>query len=169
METCRNVGVELWQARKAKGWTRAHASQVTKLRISQLEALESNDITALPPVAYLTKHLRDYARELSLDPADVVTRYLEQFQIAVQRVAPVESVNPAARGREWLARRILVAPVRRIAFAAVMLLVAMLCLTPAARLFDDVSVDLTSGEPKASFGAVRETGNNIAIASRLGG
>jgi cytoskeleton protein RodZ len=167
METCRNVGFELWQARKAKGWTRADVSRLTKLRIGQLEALESNDFQALPPAAYLSKHLRDYARELSLDPADVVARYLGQFDVVGKREEEPAAAGPSVA----LPPRALIAPLRRVAVVAVLLFVVLFFLSPAMRLIDVVQSDFvamtSTPESRTSFGGVRETSREIAVASRL--
>ncbi len=55
METCPNVGFELWQTRKARGLSRAELSSLTKLRIGQIEAFESNDLQALPPTFFVRR------------------------------------------------------------------------------------------------------------------
>ena len=165
METCRNVGFELWQARKARGWTRAQASAVTKLRIGQLEAIESNDFQALPPVGYLRKHLRDYVRELGLEQ-DFVTRYLEQFQpMGAAELAPVATAVASFRSH-------LIAPLRRVALIAILVLVGWFFFNPSTRFIDitqDTVAATVAPEPEvnASYGAVKETTRSIAISSRL--
>jgi hypothetical protein len=168
METCRNVGFELWQARKAKGWSRAEASAVSKLRVGLLEALESNDLDALPPTVYLRRHLRTYARDLGLSPESVVTRYLDQFGLET----PATSAHSVANSG-WTLRPQVIAPLRRAALAAILVLVSLFFFNPSIRLSDGAETDAATVAPapeievNASFGAVRETSRNIAISSRL--
>ena len=168
METCKNVGFELWQARKAKGWTRGDASAVTKIRVGLLEAIESNDVQALPPNGYLRKHLRDYVRELGLDPQDIVTRYLGQFETLGVSSEPVAASPAVPRfGTHFIA------PLRRVALIAILVLVGLFFFNPATRLIGTTHTDtaVTAAAPEkevnASYGAVLETSRNIAISSRL--
>ncbi len=73
-----DVGATLRHARTRKGWTLEQLARATKINISQLEALEVNDFDRLPASIYTRGFLRAYAREVDLDPEDIVEEYLEQ-------------------------------------------------------------------------------------------
>lgn len=129
--------MELWQARQARGWTRVQASQIIKLRVGQLEAIESNDIAALPPPFYMRAHLREYARLLGLDPGDIVERYTAQFGDVAQQ-APVR----APRRPLPTARLTPIAPLARAAMLLVLVLVGLLLLnSPASIVETEVTTD----------------------------
>ena len=174
METCKNVGFELWQARKARGWSRAQASSVTKLRIGQIEALESNNFAALPPPVYVRQHLRDYVRELGLDPHELADRYLAQY--TRESVNTDSTVTPQATRRAFPALPI--ARLARVAMVAIIVLVTYLFLNPPVQVLANVagsdavqSTVRTTTEQKvevnASYGTLVERSRDIAIASRL--
>jgi cytoskeletal protein RodZ len=73
-----DVGATLRHARTRKGLTLEQLARATKINISQLEALEVNEFDRLPASIYTRGFLRAYAREVDLDPEDIVDEYLEQ-------------------------------------------------------------------------------------------
>jgi cytoskeletal protein RodZ len=73
-----DVGATLRHARTRKGLTLEQLARATKISISQLEALEVNDFDRLPASIYTRGFLRAYAREVDLDPEEIVDEYLEQ-------------------------------------------------------------------------------------------
>ena len=72
------LGHLLSEARTAKELTLAEVEATTRIRQKYLEALEAGDYSALPQGATGRGFLRNYARFLDLDLADVVTRYAEE-------------------------------------------------------------------------------------------
>jgi cytoskeletal protein RodZ len=162
MEICKNVGVELWQARQARGLSRAQASDRTKLRRGQIEAIESNDIDALPPAAFLRGHVRAYAAELGLDPDDTANRYLGQFGIVstAGRTAepPPRSVVSLLRFR---------AAFTRAAMVAVLMVVGLLLLQ-SPNWTRDVSpvAAVTEREVATVFASPGTSSNFVAVAAR---
>jgi len=69
------VGSALRKARERRGITLDAASRDTKLHVSQIEALESEDFDALLGDVYVRGSLRTYARYLSLDADKVIGAY----------------------------------------------------------------------------------------------
>jgi cytoskeleton protein RodZ len=164
MEICKNVGVELWQARQARGLSRAQASERTKLRRAQIEAIESNDIDALPPAAFLRGHVRAYAAELGLDPDDTANRYLRQFGIVTTagRTAepPPRSVVALLRFR---------AAFTRAAMVAVLMVVGLLFLQSPGTARDSSPVAASAAaarEASAVSASPTKSTNFVAVAAR---
>jgi len=131
METCPNVGFELWQARKARGLSRAELSSLTKLRIGQIEAFEGNDLQALPPTFFVRRHLHLYASELGLNGDQVVRRYLSQFNLEND-----DSVVTEPRSTPFIQTptRSMRIPLARVAMLAIIVLVGLLFVNAPAAL-----------------------------------
>lgn len=105
-----DVGATLRRARTQKGLTLDQLSRATKISLSKLQALEDNDFESLPAVVYARGFLRAYAREVGLDPEDVVDQYMRQLDhamapamsepelpAATEREEPVHTQQPATR------------------------------------------------------------------------
>src|SRR6476469_4884480 len=73
-------GAELAQAREQRGITLPELARRTKIGIDALKAIERCDVTALPGGLYTRGFLRAYAREVGLNPDDIVRRYREKFK-----------------------------------------------------------------------------------------
>lgn len=69
------LGETLRQARLDKGVSLADAARETRIRRSYLEALESEDVAALPPPVYTRGFLRSYAEYLGLNAQAMVDLY----------------------------------------------------------------------------------------------
>ena len=69
------LGETLRQARLDKGVSLADAARETRIRRSYLEALEAEDVAALPPMVYTRGFLRSYAEYLGLSPESMVDLY----------------------------------------------------------------------------------------------
>jgi len=54
-------------------------SQVTKIQVRTLEAIENEDYDALPPAAYVRGFVKTYAKLLALDPNKVANEYMERY------------------------------------------------------------------------------------------
>jgi cytoskeletal protein RodZ len=101
-----DVGATLRHARTRKGLTLEQLARATKINISQLEALEINEFDRLPASIYTRGFLRAYAREVDLDPEDIVDEYLEQ--VAETPSIQLAEPNDAERspGRMVMAARV---------------------------------------------------------------
>jgi len=74
------LGQLLREARERKGVTLADAQQATKIRLSFLQALESEDFSVLPPPFYIRGFIKTYAVYLNLDPRTTVQLFDEVLE-----------------------------------------------------------------------------------------
>ena len=70
-----STGVEFRAIRESRGLTVDRIASATRIPVRYIEALERDDIRALPARPYLRGFVAAYGRELGLDPADAVARY----------------------------------------------------------------------------------------------
>src|SRR5262245_27631957 len=66
-------------AREKRGVTLRHISNVTKISVAALEALERNDISRLPGGIFSRSFVRSYALEVGLDPDATIEQFVAQF------------------------------------------------------------------------------------------
>ena len=74
-----STGVEFRAIRESRGLTVDRIASATRIPVRYIEALERDDIRALPARPYLRGFVAAYGRELGLDPADAVARYFADF------------------------------------------------------------------------------------------
>ena len=67
------LGVKVWRLKKGISLQAIAAS--TKLSVSQLEAIEAGDFARLPGGIYNTSYIRQYARAIDFDEADLIAFY----------------------------------------------------------------------------------------------
>ncbi len=105
------IGARLRQARELRKLTLQQASETTKVRIHYLEALESDDYSAIPSAAQARGFLRIYADFLALDLGDLTSAMQPAFPAgALDRDALPADPKPARPGlwaglRDRLVRR----------------------------------------------------------------
>jgi cytoskeleton protein RodZ len=75
------VGQELAAAREARGLVLADVAQQLKFAPRQLEALEQEQLDALPGATFIRGMVRSYARLLQLDPEPLVQRIAGRIEI----------------------------------------------------------------------------------------
>ena len=73
------TGVEFRAIRESRGLTVDRIASATRIPVRYIEALERDDVRALPARPYLRGFVAAYGRELGLDPADAVSRYFAQL------------------------------------------------------------------------------------------
>ncbi|MGE3304116.1 MAG: helix-turn-helix domain-containing protein, partial [Hyphomonadaceae bacterium] len=66
------AGAKLAQARAARGLSLDELADRLRVRRDYLEALEAMNVKVLPGRAYALAYIRDYAKELGLDPTAIV-------------------------------------------------------------------------------------------------
>jgi hypothetical protein len=89
-----NVGMQLREAREARGLSLAAVASSTRIKVGVLEGLERNDLSALPPRPYARGFVAAYAREVGLDAEQTVRKYFAH-------VADVAEAPPLPR--PWIA------------------------------------------------------------------
>jgi cytoskeletal protein RodZ len=67
------LGVKTWRQRKSISLDSIAAS--TKLSVRQLDAIENGDFKRLPGGIYNTNYIRQYARAIGFDEADLLAYY----------------------------------------------------------------------------------------------
>jgi transcriptional regulator with XRE-family HTH domain len=72
-------GEELRREREQRGITLQHISELTKISVALLTALERGDCSRWPPGIYSRAYIRDYAQAVGLDREDTAVRFSECF------------------------------------------------------------------------------------------
>jgi cytoskeletal protein RodZ len=72
------AGAELRAAREAKGFSRQHIAEITKISSRTLEAVERGDYSRLPGGIFMRSFVRAYAVEVGLNPDAVVRAFLAE-------------------------------------------------------------------------------------------
>jgi cytoskeleton protein RodZ len=76
--------LEQWRVadiRQTKGISLEQISNVTKLRVATLQAIEDGDFDALPGGIYNISYIRQYARAIDADESHLIQLYRLQHQI----------------------------------------------------------------------------------------
>lgn len=87
------VGQVLRAAREATGRSVVELARVTRIPVGSLVALEENNFAALPASVFVRGFIRSYAREIRLDPPDVLGLYDAYLHETTLRT-PAESDEP---------------------------------------------------------------------------
>ena len=74
------LGVKTW--RQQKGITLQTIAACTKLSVRHLEAIEAGDFKSLPGGIYNTNYIRQYARAIEFDEADLLAFYRDKYEPA---------------------------------------------------------------------------------------
>jgi cytoskeleton protein RodZ len=82
MATSPLEGWRVADIRETKGISLEQISNLTKLRISTLKAIEDGDFDALPGGIYNISYIRQYARAIDADESHLLQLYRLQHQIA---------------------------------------------------------------------------------------
>lgn len=113
------TGLEFRSIRESRGLTIEAIAAATRIAPRILEALERDDVHALPPRPYGRGFVAAYGRELGLDPTDAVTRYFAQFEPPPPAADPLPPQAPRATD-----------PRRRLTWAVGAALVAITLIIP---------------------------------------
>src|SRR5947209_19815378 len=89
-----DVGLELRLTRERQGISLQHLSNVTKISPRVLQAIEAAEEVHLPAPVFTRAFVKSYAREVGLDPAEMASRYLAQFD-PPEEVQPTTEAPPA--------------------------------------------------------------------------
>lgn len=87
-----DVGTELRRARERRGISLVQVADRTKIPGSILGAIERNDFDSLPGGLFTRGYLRAVAREVGIDPEEVVRR----FKVEFEPPPPVEAAEDEA-------------------------------------------------------------------------
>jgi cytoskeleton protein RodZ len=101
----RSVGEMLREARQRLNLEAADVARQLRLGLRQIEALEANDFAALPGNTIVRGFIRNYARLLQTDPADLLAAYEASLPKpeAPRIAAAAENIDISTRPtRRWL-------------------------------------------------------------------
>ncbi len=118
------LGEEIRRQREMRQISIREISDRTKISSRFLEAIEKNEFEALPAPVFTRGFIREYARELGLDPDDLVDRYMQHVKADERREERdqeelerrISGSFPMPRRRGWL---LMVAILLIVAIAAV--------------------------------------------------
>ncbi|MDP8217364.1 MAG: DUF4115 domain-containing protein [Candidatus Theseobacter exili] len=103
-----NIGDKLRQAREEKNLTLESVSEVTKVKLVYLKALENDEFEKVVAPTYAKGFLKIYSEFLGLDSSKMVQEYMnehiaESKQVLVLEGEKVKRSSPVAyfRGMEW--------------------------------------------------------------------
>jgi cytoskeletal protein RodZ len=100
------VGTHLHGARERCGTTLRQVSDVTKISVQTLEAIEREDFSRLPGGIITRGYLRAFATAVDENPEEIVREYLAQYPPSTTLedvcTAPVPEINDARPLREFL-------------------------------------------------------------------
>ena len=98
------AGDKLAEARAQRGLTLEQVSDRLRIRRDFLEALEAMNAKLLPGKAYTLAYLKSYAKEVGLDPLQIVEQYQSECALSREDVLPqVRSPRSRPRAeRPWM-------------------------------------------------------------------
>jgi cytoskeleton protein RodZ len=102
-----DFGSRMRQVREQRGVSLRQIAEATKISVSQLEALERNDISRLPGGIFSRAFVRSYAAEIGADPEQTVRDFLSQFpHDSVTVGSPHVLIDEGLRGERRLDTRV---------------------------------------------------------------
>lgn len=70
-----DLGTDLRTARERAGFSLSELAARTRIPQRSLRAIEENDFAAIPPGIFARSFIRNYAREVGVDPAEAIAQY----------------------------------------------------------------------------------------------
>ena len=110
-EKVSGLGALLKGERERKGFSYEQMSQVTRLRIHFLEALENEDWPNLPPSVFVRGFIRSYAKALGLDESKLVDLYRGAVAEDAEPSIPIREPQKSKKGLLLLFALLLVAAI----------------------------------------------------------
>jgi cytoskeletal protein RodZ len=95
------VGNYLRQQREAKGMSLEEVARATRVPMSSVERLESDQFDELPGEVFVRGFMKSYARAVGLDTDDVLARYTASRRVAWVTPLPISSPTRPARHKRY--------------------------------------------------------------------
>lgn len=120
------IGNSLREARERQGRTFPDLERTTQIRSRYLKAIEDEDFSAIPALAYTRGFLRVYAEELGLDGQLYIDEFNSRFAVSEEGGAPFRrhESRPSARRSRRIASLAVVITIATIAVLALALIFA---------------------------------------------
>lgn len=80
-----DLGADLKMARERAGFSLSELAARTRIPQRSLRAIEENDFAAIPPGIFARSFIRNYAREVGVDPAEAIAQYLSMTEPVVEQ------------------------------------------------------------------------------------
>ena len=93
------IGDVLKQARSRRGLEMREVEDRTKIRVKYLRAMEADDWTLLPSIAYAKGFLRTYAQLLGLDAEALIDEFRRQVESRLEPEHPLRAGEPVLEVR----------------------------------------------------------------------
>lgn len=137
-----SVGKYLRQQREAKAMSIEEVARATRVPMSSVERLESDQFDELPGEVFVRGFMKSYARAVGLQADDVLARYTSSRRVAWVTPLPISSPTRPARSKRY-----------GVAIAFVLLLILFtlalsIVLKPRG---DDVPQELSFSVPTPNF------------------
>ena len=116
------LGAYLKRIRETRSISIEEVSQATRIPVRMLVELESDSSNQLPNDVFVKGYLKSYAAVLNLDPADLVTRFLDGRKPSSPPPVPIKLLGNSGQRRSL---GILVAAILLLVFGALALSFAM--------------------------------------------
>lgn len=79
-----DLGTDLKIARERAGFSLSELAARTRIPLRSLRAIEENDFAAVPPGIFVRSFIRNYAREVGLDPGEAIAQYRSMTEPVVE-------------------------------------------------------------------------------------
>ncbi|HZK54932.1 MAG TPA: RodZ domain-containing protein [Desulfosporosinus sp.] len=99
-------GQMLQAAREAKQWSFTDTEEITKISVRYIQGLEEENYDVLPGATYAKGYLRTYAKQLDIDPDEIIALYNAS---AMPEPNPVLVPTSVVKGRPLWFRPVLIA------------------------------------------------------------
>jgi cytoskeletal protein RodZ len=96
-----SVGQILRQRREAKNMSIEEIARATRVPMSSVERIESDQFDELPGEVFVRGFLKSYARAVNLDPDEILARYTASRRIAWVTPLPIASPSRPVRSRRY--------------------------------------------------------------------
>jgi len=90
-----SVGQVLRQRREAKNMSIEEIARATRVPMSSVERIESDQFDELPGEVFVRGFLKSYAKAVALDPDEILARYTASRRIAWVTPLPIATTSPA--------------------------------------------------------------------------
>ncbi|MDR3602451.1 MAG: DUF4115 domain-containing protein [Desulfosporosinus sp.] len=116
-------GQILRAAREEKKWSLMNTEETTKIRVRYIQALEEEDYGILPGTTYAKGYLRTYAKQLGLNPDEIIALYNESV---LPEPAPVlESLPIEVKARPLWIRPVIIGSMAVLALVLVIAIASL--------------------------------------------
>lgn len=96
-----SVGKYLRQQREAKAMSIEEVARATRVPMSSVERLESDQFDELPGEVFVRGFMKSYARAVGLQADDVLARYTSTRRVAWVTPLPISSPTRPARSKRY--------------------------------------------------------------------